>query len=127
MPQLNGSNTNVTTTSARNSQSNSTFVSQQYPSQFFQNLYQLKIENRFCDVEISVGDDEEIIKAHRIVLSSASPYFEAMFRSADCFNENRQKRIRLHSINSNILKQLIDFIYTGKFVINQVIDSIITN
>lgn len=64
------------------------------------------------------GEHTPVIKAHRIVLSSSSSYFAAMFGNE--FNENKEKLIKLHSINYQILKTLIDFIYTGKIEIDQV-------
>ena len=68
---------------------------------------------------ISGGDQSQVIKAHRIVLSSSSSYFEAMFGN-DVFNKNNEKVAKLHSLNYQILKKLIDFIYTGKIEIDQI-------
>lgn len=41
-----------------------------------------------------------------------------MFRPLG-LSENRQEKITLHSITFDILKHLIDFIYTGQIEINQ--------
>lgn len=94
------------------------FVCQDYYKNFFYNLNQQKTLENFCDVDILVGND--IIKAHRIVLSSSSPYFEAMFRPNLGLIENTQKSVTLHSISPEILRMLIDFIYTGTIEIDQV-------
>ena len=32
----------------------------------------------FCDVEFKVGEEEELIKAHKLLLTSRSPVFEGM-------------------------------------------------
>lgn len=94
-----------------------------YYSSFFKNLKVLYDDERFYDCELfcADGDDgkeQKIIKAHRVILSSSSSYFEAMF--GNDFNENKNKIVKFHSINYNILKILINFIYAGKIEINQV-------
>lgn len=82
-----------------------------------QNLHLLRIDSRFCDVEIIAG--KSVINAHRVVLSASSPYFEAMFRPELGLCEGKQKTVTLHSISPAILKALIDFIYTNKVEITQ--------
>lgn len=111
MPQLNDSKTSTDTSIHH--------LSRNYYSTFFTNLKSL--QERFSDVELIAGGSHEthVIKAHRIVLSSSSSYFEAMF-SNDVYNENKDKSVKLHSINYQILKTLIDFIYTGKIEIDQI-------
>lgn len=92
-----------------------------YYFNFFKNLKNLYDDEKFFDVELhceSNGNEENIIKAHRVVLSASSLYFEAMF--GNDFNENKNKIVKFHSISYNILKSLIAFIYTGKIEINQV-------
>uniref|UniRef100_A0A336MRY9 Kelch-like protein diablo n=1 Tax=Culicoides sonorensis TaxID=179676 RepID=A0A336MRY9_CULSO len=93
------------------------FQSSSYVNKVLQNLNTLRLDSRFCDVEIVAG--KSVFKAHRVVLSSASSYFEAMFRPELGLSEGTQKTVTLHSIDPHILKQLIDFIYTGKVEIDQ--------
>lgn len=94
------------------------FISKNYVNVFHKNLQNLRHENRFCDVEIFVNNNEKSIQAHRIVLSASSSYFEAMFRHLN--SENYMHKITLHSITYEILELLLDFIYTGQVEINQV-------
>ncbi|CAB3378215.1 actin-binding protein IPP [Cloeon dipterum] len=82
----------------------------EHHSKILQNLNKLRQNTTFCDVEVSAGDGISI-KAHRVVLSASTPYFEAMFSRG--LIEERQSNIILHSINGYILRILIDFIYTG--------------
>jgi len=92
-----------------------------YYINFFKNLKSLYDDEKFFDVELhceSNGNEENIIKAHRVILSASSSYFEAMF--GNDFNENKNKIVKFHSISYNILKSLVSFIYTGKIEINQV-------
>lgn len=93
------------------------FVSSKYSAKIFESLYNLRNESRFCDVEIRAGD--RVFNAHRIVLSASSAYFEAMFRP-ELAIEGKQKSVTLHTITPDIFKALLDFIYTGKILINQV-------
>lgn len=113
MPQLSDSKTNNI--------AEVNHLSRNYYSSFFSNLKKLRCDERFCDVELIAGGDEQtnVIKAHRIVLSSSSSYFEAMFGN-DVFNENKDKVVKLHSIDHQILRALVDFIYTGKIEIDQI-------
>ena len=42
-----------------------------------------------------------------------------MFKN-DVFNKNKERVVKLHSLNYQILKKLIDFIYTAKIEIDQI-------
>lgn len=96
----------------------SPYCSGQYPFKMLENLNQLRGETRFCDVDIVAGG--ATYAAHRVVLSAASAYFEAMFRPELGLNEVNQKTVILHTIDGEILNILLDFIYTGRCEITQV-------
>ena len=54
--------------------------------------------DHFCDVilEVGCGDDQARLKAHRIVLCAASPFF---YNALNCENERKERRshqIRKH-------------------------------
>uniref|UniRef100_D3TND1 Kelch-like protein diablo n=1 Tax=Glossina morsitans morsitans TaxID=37546 RepID=D3TND1_GLOMM len=95
----------------------SPYCSGQYPFKMLENLNQLRGETRFCDVDIVAGG--ATYAAHRVVLSAASAYFEAMFRPELGLNEVNQKTVILHTIDGEILNILLDFIYTGRCEITQ--------
>lgn len=102
----------------QNMQSNKkSFMNEIYAQKLLLNLNALRHDSRFCDVEIIAGG--RIFKAHRIVLSASSAYFEAMFRPDLGLCEGKQKSVVLHSIDANILRSLIGFIYTGEILIEQ--------
>lgn len=67
----------------------------------------------FCDVTLVVGQKE--IEAHRIVLSSCSPYFRAMFTSD--LAESRQEKVQLYDVDPDAIQNLIDYAYTNKITI----------
>lgn len=90
-----------------------------YSQKLLINLNKLRENSSFCDVDIIAGSI--VLSAHRAVLSASSAYFEAMFRPELGLSERTQKSVTLHSISPEILKMLIDFIYTGRIEITQVI------
>lgn len=92
-------------------------LNEPYARKLLHNLHELRRDERFCDVEIIAGGQR--IHAHRIVLSASSAYFEAMFRPTLGLCEGQQKSIVLHTIDTETLRALIDFIYTGRIVIEQ--------
>ncbi|XP_066998261.1 actin-binding protein IPP [Anabrus simplex] len=87
----------------------------QFASKILQNLNCLRLNSKFCDVEIVAGD--KILKAHRAVLSASSPYFQAMFTTG--LAEEQLETVEIHSVDPHILQKLIDFIYTGVINVTQ--------
>jgi len=65
------------------------------------------------DVTLKSTDGEEL-HAHKCVLASQSEYFESMF--AGGFRETTQDVVQINDISGVILKNMIDFMYTGVLV-----------
>jgi len=65
------------------------------------------------DVTLKSADGKEI-HAHKCVLSSHSEYFESMFIGG--FKETTQDVIQINDISGDVLKNVIDFMYTGELV-----------
>lgn len=117
----NNNNTNqlgATVNAATATDTKGKFFSNQYAQKVLMNLYLLRQNARFCDVEIVAGG--RVFNAHRAILSASSAYFQAMFRPEFGLSEGKQKSVVLYSIDPNILQMLLDFIYTGRIEINQV-------
>ena len=57
--------------------------------------------------EVEEGEEEDGVECHKLVLSAVSPYFRAMFRNQD------SKDIRLHGVQTETLRSLINYFYTG--------------
>ncbi|XP_016999533.3 LOW QUALITY PROTEIN: uncharacterized protein [Drosophila takahashii] len=55
---------------------------------------------------------EEQVKCHKLILSTASPVFEAMF-FGPMQNNDPDPEIEIHDISSAIFKVLVEYIYTG--------------
>ena len=65
-----------------------------------------------CDV-ILVSQEGEEFKAHRSLLSEASPFFNKLL-NAD-MKESREGIIRLKGFSSSVVKDILSFVYTGRF------------
>ena len=61
--------------------------------------------------ELEDGEDgeDEGVECHKLVLSAVSPYFRAMFRNQD------SKDIKLHGVQSETLRSLVNYCYTGGY------------
>ena len=62
------------------------------------------------DVTLLAKDGREF-KAHRHVLSEASPFFQKLLHSD--MKENKQGVVRLELLNELLMKEILGFIYTG--------------
>ncbi|XP_069687912.1 kelch-like protein diablo [Periplaneta americana] len=86
-----------------------------YPTCLLQNLFELQDSGSLCDVTLCVNGDE--IKAHKVILSSASPYFRAMFTSG--LKETKQDCIEMHEVEFSALKDIIRFFYTTEIEVTE--------
>ncbi|CAB0032566.1 unnamed protein product [Trichogramma brassicae] len=73
-------------------------------------LHQLLFSERFSDVKFLVDGCE--IHAHKNILAAASPVFAAMF-SCD-MQENATNRVIIQDIGSEVFRELVRFVYTGR-------------
>ncbi|ELT92694.1 hypothetical protein CAPTEDRAFT_64361, partial [Capitella teleta] len=55
--------------------------------------------------------DQSAILCHKVVLMAASPFFETMFQSG--LKEGAEQNIKLDFADSDIIKTLVEFFYTG--------------
>ena len=69
----------------------------------------------FTDVTLATSDGKRQLKAHRIVLSSASSVFHKIFLQHKHYNP----LIFLHGIHLGMMEQILEFIYTGRCEIHQ--------
>ena len=68
------------------------------------------------DVSLVVEDGRREFKAHRRVLSEASPFFEKLFNSD--MRESNQGVVRLEMLTELCLGKILEFIYTGNVQIS---------
>ena len=79
-------------------------------------MKRLDIERKngqFCDLilEVGSGDEKARLKAHRNILSAASPYFYKALNSN--MKEKIEGVIRLEETSKSIMEGVLDYIYTG--------------
>jgi len=87
------------------------FNSTEYSSELLQNLNRLFTDECLCDVTLAVQPDR-LIRAHRCVLSAASPYFRAMLTGG--LRESSSDVIDMQAVGDpHVMEKLVEFIYTG--------------
>ena len=70
----------------------------------------------FCNITLIAKEGNEF-KAHRNVLSAASPFFSKLLQSA--MKEKEEGVIRFEEISKSILSDVLEFIYTGSVKISK--------
>ncbi|XP_078352142.1 kelch-like protein 7 [Oculina patagonica] len=72
-----------------------------------------------CDVllEVGSGDNQARLKAHRIVLCAASPFFFNAFNSD--MKEKKEGVIRLEQITKDVMEEVLKYLYTGRVDISE--------
>ena len=85
-------------------------------------MKRLDIQRRneqFCDVilEVGSGDDQARLKAHRVVLCAASPFFYNALNSD--MKEKKEGVIRLEETSKAVMEELLEYLYTGHVDINE--------
>ena len=71
-------------------------------------LKQFKEENKYCDVEIKVG--EKIFQAHKVVLAAWSPCFLNLL---DPQMRDVTERLLVEHIDGDVFAEFVEFLYTG--------------
>ncbi|XP_078372072.1 kelch-like protein 11 [Oculina patagonica] len=85
-------------------------------------MKRLDIQRRneqFCDVilEVGSGDDQARLKAHRVVLCAASPFFFNALNSD--MKEKKEGVIRLEETSKAVMEEVLEYLYTGHVDINE--------
>lgn len=80
----------------------------------FQNMEEIRRLGKLCDITLIAQDHK--YTAHRIVLASSIPYFNAMFLHD--LIESKQDVITINNIDPSALEQFINYSYNGKITIN---------
>jgi len=69
-----------------------------------------------CDITLVTKDGKEF-KAHRNVLSVASPFFSKLHQSN--MKENQEGIVRFEEISGAVMEDVLEFIYTGSVEVTQ--------
>ena len=75
--------------------------------------------DHFCDVilEVGSGDEQARLKAHKIVLCAASPFFYKALNSD--MKEKKEGVIRLEETSKPVMEEVLEYLYTGHVHINE--------
>ena len=73
-------------------------------------------QSYFCNITLVAKEGNEF-KAHRNVLSAASPFFSKLLQSE--MKEKEEGVIRFDEISKSILSDVLEFIYTGSVEVNE--------
>ena len=79
-------------------------------------LTKLRMQDHLCDVTLITKDGKEF-KAHRNVISAASPFFSKLLQSD--MRENREGIVRFKEISGAEMEAVLEFIYTGSVEVTQ--------
>ena len=82
---------------------------------FLQNLNEYRQSSTYCDLTFVVGREQ--FPCHRIILASASPYFQVLLTHS--FKENNLDSIELHDIEPEIFSALLNYIYSGQIDLDE--------
>ena len=74
----------------------------------------LRKENDFYDVSL-VSDDDQVVSAHKVVLSASSKFFKSILRKSD----HSKPMIYLSGVESTQLNCILDYIYEGEVQLYQ--------
>ena len=83
-------------------------------AQLMKRLNMQRRQDYLCDITLVAKEGKEF-KAHRNVLSAVSPFFARLFQSE--MKEKNEGIIRFEEISASILKDVLEFIYTGHVMI----------
>ena len=81
-------------------------------------MLQSREEGELIDVTVVVGNTR--FDAHRIVLKSAIPYFQAMFSKEFVERNERVIELRDNVVDETVFNDLMMYAYTGQVKITQV-------
>jgi speckle-type POZ protein len=79
-------------------------------SELMTHLVNLFDDMQFSDVNFNVGG--RIFLAHKVILTTRSQYFAAMFKHPT--KENSTNQVKIEDIEPEVFDQLLRFIYTGR-------------
>lgn len=71
---------------------------------------------KYCDITLRIGIEQRL-RAHRVVLASFSPYFEALL--GDNWEEGKKDEIEVLGLDEDAVRDLIEFAYSGKIDVSK--------
>ena len=78
---------------------------------FHETLKDIKVDESLCDISL-VTEDEQILKAHKLVLSATSQYFQSIFKKTHDHHPNMF--VFMPGIDFENLNHLLTYMYEGE-------------
>ena len=97
------------------------FTDENHGSTILKGLFASYKDGKYVDISLKIGP-ERTLRAHRAVLASFSPYFEALL--GDNWKEGNKEEIEILGLDEGAVSDLIEFAYTGKIKIDK--DNVLT-
>lgn len=91
------------------------FKMPKYLTDAFKTMFKMRGDGLLTDVILELESEE--VRAHKLVLAAASPYFKAMFTSG--LRESSMSSIKLQGVCSYTFSRLLLFAYTGEITVNE--------
>lgn len=85
----------------------------EHPKDSFSKFNEYRKNDSLCDVTIKIGSS--LFRAHKVVLSASSEYFNCMFTTG--LRENSAAVVELFDVDAESVLLLMEFIYTSKIEI----------
>lgn len=76
--------------------------------------FDLNVFERYSDFTIVCGSN--IYRVHRAILCPQSGFFERLCQSN--FKEAAERRVELHEDDSNMVRRMVEFLYTGNYTVD---------
>lgn len=85
-------------------------------SDLLKGLLTMYQDGRYSDVSLKIGH-QRTLRAHRVILASFTPYFEALL--GDSWEEGRKDELEIQGLDEDAVSSLIKFAYCGSIQINK--------
>ena len=96
-----------------------------FQSNVLRSFSSLRRDTALCDVTL-VTDDQKLVRAHKIVLSTCSEFFKTIFHNSLANSNNLM--LYLSDLSSHDLNTILDYIYLGEAqVFQEGLDKFLTN
>ncbi|WKX93993.1 hypothetical protein Q1695_011338 [Nippostrongylus brasiliensis] len=103
------------------------FFNEKLPAEVLSKLASFREFDKFCDVILEADGSSKVkseppsptsVRAHKLVLAAASPYFRETLSSGS-YVECKEIRVVVKDIDDKTLRLLVDYMYTGRLDIDE--------
>ncbi|KAL9979948.1 hypothetical protein ACROYT_G008471 [Oculina patagonica] len=91
-------------------------VDSKHGSNLLNGLLTMYKDGRYSDVTLKIGEKRKV-PAHRVVLASFSPYFEALLGAN--WEDGKKKEVEMLGLDESAVSDLIEFAYSGNIDITK--------